>query len=266
MQRSYNFKLFVMTYKLPILFLFCTIFISCKNSAIIPDSKSCVLSGTYFNQTVLSDCTDSLPGLAPYFALEISFVERDSVDLNTGVEHVRLGYSQHGEKDCDYKISGATQFGDMYFTAEGDSVLHLTDSAWTKVNGASLFQRERNESRSNWEFDNYYNECFIAGTYKMTKPEPRPNPIYFLPNGQVTGIKPYLAFSLCYAGDCLEETAEPSNIIEMTTDRGTRELFVIKTNDDHSVIHFYKVGEPIQDIKGQRSIGDLAFELKSEMQ
>src|SRR5688572_23325400 len=139
---------------------------ACQKSTSHIVSGSCAISGRYINSTVLNNCPDTIPGFGPFYALELTFDDNDSVAIDNGVEKARLPFSS-ADENCQFKITGATQFGDMYFRAEGDSVLQLYDSAWTKLGSASLFEKVRSENRSNWNFDNFYNECFITGSYKQ---------------------------------------------------------------------------------------------------
>jgi hypothetical protein len=225
------------------------------------DSPVCNLSGRFFNRTVLDNCLTQTPSDIPYYALELAFDGSDSVFVFNGIEKYKLPYVPSGEK-CKYIIKGATQSGDMAFQLAGDSTIQLTDSAWTDVVRASIFAKTINENRVDWDFDNFYNECVIAGSYMYHKVGEKASQAYLLPNGQVTGIKPFLSFSLCYAGDCLEETLEQSRLIEFTDDRGERHLFSFKMPEGKSRIEFFSIGDPKPDIKGERSIGPLSFELK----
>lgn len=204
-----------------------------------------------------------MPADIPFYALELSFDDNDSVDINNGVEKYRLPFVK-ADGECTFMITGATQFGDMKFMVN-DSTLTLLDSAWTKNTNASTFSRNNEDAKSNWTMENFINECVIAGTYTIKGKDGRPTPVYFLPNGQVTGVKPYLSYEICYAGDCLEETEVPSQMIEFTNDKAEKELFVIRMPNGKRQVQFFKVGPAKPDIKGERSIGELAFELTSEM-
>ncbi|HUR30915.1 MAG TPA: hypothetical protein VMZ69_05755 [Saprospiraceae bacterium] len=242
-----------------------TLSLSCKKTDTQIETKSdCPISGTYLNKTVLDQCPGKMPVDVPYYALELSFNSSDSVAISNGVEKYKLPFKS-AEGDCGFKIDSATQFGDMYFTVTGDSILQLHDSAWTKVNNFSTFAKINNPTRENWDFENYLNECAIAGNYMITKKDGKSSPVYFLPNGQITGIKPYLAYTVCYAGDCLEETEIPSRLIELSDDKGGIQLFAYTMTEDRSSVKFYKVGEVKPDIKGERTIGELAFELSKDL-
>lgn len=250
-----------MKYLLYASIFFLPIFISCKNADTESESKACNLSGKYFNRTVLDQCPAKMPADIPYYALELTFKSNDSVDISNGVEKYRLPIVK-GEKDCQFKIVNATQFGDMIFEVKGDSLLQLFDTAWTKVGTTSSFLRSYSTSRENWSFENYLNNCAIAGSYTITSADGKSSPVYFLPNGQVSGIKPYLSYELCYAGDCLEETETSSTLIEFMDDKGGKVLFAYKKPEGQSSIQFFSIGEPKSDVKGERTIGALAFEVK----
>lgn len=232
---------------------------SCKNEATQNQSANCVLSGRYFNRTVLDQCPEKMPSDIPHYALELAFFVKDSVDIFNGFEKYRLPVV--ARSNCQYSIVNATQFGDMLFEIKGDTILLLQDTAWTTISGASTFGRAHADSRKNWDFDNYFNDCLIAGTYSMKDSLGKTSLVYFLPNGQVSGISPFLSYKLCYAGDCLEETETPARIIEFTTDKGLNELFAIRMPAGKSLVQFFSIGDPVSDIKGQRKIGEPAFEI-----
>lgn len=240
--------------------VFLLIFISCGKTTSGKESSSCNLSGKFFNRTILDQCPAKMPVDIPYYALELSFKSKDSVDISNGIEKYRLPILRT-EKDCQFKIVNATQFGDMIFEVKADTMLQLYDTAWTKVGSTSSFVRSANPAHANWSFENYLNNCSVAGSYMVKGSDGQSRPVYFLPNGQVTGIKPYLSYELCYAGDCLEETENPSQLIEFIDDKGGKVLFAYKKPEGQSIFQFFSIGEPKPDVKGERSIGALAFEL-----
>ncbi len=237
---------------------------SCKqgDTTSASTSKNCTVSGRYFNHTVLDKCPGTLPVDIPFYALELDFSKTDSVQIRNGILKQSLPFVATGN-DCEFRIVGATQFGDMVFSVAGDSILTLLDSAWTKVGSASTFRLAQTTNRANWDYENYLNECILAGTYTMDKKGGAPARVIFLPNGQVEGLENYLSFKLCIAGDCLEETDPAAFTIDFTTRKGERETFVVRMTDGHKLIQFYSIGAPIPDQKGGRSIGTLAFEVKA---
>ncbi len=239
--------------------------LSCKPgdpAAATAASGDCKVSGRYFNRTVLDKCPGTLPVDIPNYALQLDFSGSDSVIIRNGIEHYVLPYVPTGN-DCEFKIIGATQFGDMVFSVNGDSTLMLVDSAWTNVDGMSTFRHAATPNRNEWDYENFLNECVIAGTYIMDQKQGAPSRVIFLPNGQVEGLNSFLAYKLCVAGDCLEETEPAALTIDFTTRKGDIETYVVKMPDGHKLLQFYSIGAPIADQKGGRPVGALAFEVKA---
>ena len=239
-------------------FLF--LFASCKSNVDSVHKNACALAGKYLNYTSLENCPDILPGEVPSFALEIEFTTRDTIDMNNGFERFRLPLTGPGDS-CTYTIVGASQFGDMQFMLQGDTIIQLFDSAWTHLSTPSIFRRI-DESKP-WGFVHYLNECAMVGTYNLIKEGVgKDHKVILLRNGQVDGMKPYLYYELCYAGDCLEETEPHSNTIDLMDDHGNHTTFALKIAPGRRLLQFYNLGDPIPDMKGARKIGSLAFELK----
>src|SRR5690242_2664429 len=143
------------------------ILLSCKSGENSVKKTACSVSGKYINYTVLQHCPDIMPGDVPSFALELDFNGKDTVDINNGFERFHLPITGPAE-GCNYTIVGATQFGDMHFIVQGDSTIQLIDSAWTKLNTASIFQRIT-ENRP-LSFVHYLNDCLLTGSWTLVKP------------------------------------------------------------------------------------------------
>ncbi len=232
---------------------------SCKSSGDSAQKSSCPLAGKFINYTVLEHCPDILPGDVPSYALGIEFKVRDTVDVNNGFEQFRLPYT--GPADgCNYTIPGASQYGDMHFMLQGDTAIQLFDSAWTQLNTSSTFRRI--DESLPWDFDNYLNECVLVGTWNLIKEGTgKDHKVIFLRNGQVDGMKPYLSYAICYAGDCLEETDPHANTIDFIDNQGKYTTFAFNIAPGRRLIQFYTIGDPIPGMKGGRKIGPLAFEI-----
>ena len=71
----------------------------------------------------------------------------------------------------------------------------------------------------------------------------------FLPNGQLNGMKPFLGYVLCYAGDCLEETEPASRTIDLIDEKGQKQTFAFKSIEGKMAIELYSIGPPIPDMK-----------------
>src|SRR5687768_10210222 len=138
-----------MRHSLLLLILFYLHFAGCKETGPKTDSGSCELRGKFFNRTVLDQCPLTMPSDIPYYALELSFITKDSVIIDNGIEKFKLPVVK-AESGCQFIISGATQYGDMHFDIPGDTILHLFDTAWTKLSTHSTFTGVRQDTRKNW--------------------------------------------------------------------------------------------------------------------
>lgn len=238
--------------------------IGCKSGM---TSVSCDMvppSGRYINTTVLDKCPGTMPADIPHFCFEFNFKGKDSVDVDNGFEKFSLPFSKEDE-GCRFKIAGASLFGDMYFTIQPDSSLQLIDTAWTKLATFSTFKKVKGQDGVDLRFEYALNDCAIAGEYALfTKGELAPHAITFYPNGQINGFKPYLGYTLCYAGDCLEETDPYSQTIELLDERGGVVTFSMKSVEGKMAIELYSIGDPVPDQKGGRSIGPMIYELRTE--
>ena len=246
-------------------FLFFTIgalllILSCKSPGDSAQHALCPLAGKYLNYTVLEHCPDILPGDVPSYALSFEFNTKDTVDIYNGFERFRMHYTGPGDS-CNYTILVATQFGDMHFVLQGDTAIQLFDSAWTQLNRASTFRRI--DDRLPWDFDDYLNECVLVGTWNLIKEGiGKDHKVIFVRNGQMDGMKPYISYAICYAGDCLEETDPHANTIDFMDDRAKYTTFAFKIAPGRRLIQFYTIADPDPDMKGGRKIGPLSFELR----
>ncbi len=248
-------------------YLFCALgiilFLSSCKSAVAPvqtKSSSCMLEGKYLNYTVLEHCPDILPGEVPSYVLEIEFKRKDTMDMYNGFERFRVSYTGPADS-CMYTMKNATAEGDMKFRLQGDTIIELFDSAWTHLKTSTIFRRI--DDSKPWGFANYLNECVLVGTWNLIKEGAgKDHKVIFLRNGQVDGMKPYLSYEICYAGDCLEETEPFSNTINFLDDRNNYTTFSFKITPGRRTIKFYSIGAPVKDQKGGRKIGAQAFELQ----
>lgn len=220
-------------------------------------------SGQYVNTTVLSQCPEKMPADIPHFCLEIEFIGKDSVKVDNGFEKFTLRWSK-AEDGCTFLIHGATLFGDMSFTISGDTALQLVDTAWTKLTSFSTFQKV-NRADEKTGFETLLNECVLVEEYALfDNGNLVPGVVTFMANGQLNGFKPFIGYKLCYAGDCLEETIPPSRIIELIDQTGNREMFAFKNVEGKMAIELYQLSPPVPDVKGERSIGPMVYELRTE--
>ena len=221
-------------------------------------------TGKFVNATVLGKCPDKMPVDVPHFCLELNFWDDDSVLVDNGFEKFSLPFSLAAD-GCTFKIVGASLFGDMYFVLDGDTSIQLIDTAWTKLTGFSTFNRVRPLDGENVGFEYLLNECILAGEYAFfNEGNLAPHQVAFMPNGQLNGMKPFLGYVLCYAGDCLEETEPASRTIDLIDEKGQKQTFAFKSIGGKMAIELYSIGPPIPDMKGGRPIGPMVYEFRTE--
>lgn len=239
------------------------VFFSSCNSP--QSSRPCAKpAGRFMNTTVLDRCPEAMPADTPVFCFELNFRGIDSVDVDNGFEKYSLPF-QTTEEACRFTIAGASLFGNMDFIIESDSVITLIDTAWTKLKRFTTFTKTINPEKVSWKFEQYLNDCILAGEYAMFKNgDLVPGVITFLSNGQINGMKPFLGYAICYAGDCLEETEPAATTIDLIDDKGGKETFVFKMVAGKMQIELYSIGDPIPDMKGGRSIGPMVYDFRTE--
>jgi len=77
-------------------------------------------------------------------------------------------------------------------------------------------------------------------------------------------MKPFVGYAICYAGDCVGETEPPSKTIELIDNQGKVQTFSFKNVEGKMAIELYEIGEAKPDVKGERPIGKLKYELRTE--
>lgn len=221
-------------------------------------------TGKFVNATVLDECPDKMPVDVPHFCLELNFRGKDSVLIDNGFEKFSLPFTLAAD-GCTFKIAGASLFGDMFFIFNTDTSIQLIDTAWTKLPGFSTFKKVTPRDDENVGFEYFLNECIVTGEYALFENgNLASHQVTILPNGQLNGLKPFLSYSLCYAGDCLEETEPASRTIDLIDEKGQKVTFALKSIEGKMALELYSIGPPIPDMKGGRSIGPMVYELRTE--
>jgi hypothetical protein len=205
-----------------------------------------------------------MPYEVPNYCYELTFNSKDSVTIDNGFENYTLPFSANGQP-CEFVIQKASTEGDMVFKVVSDSTIELIDTAWTKMAVPSVYAKVTDPEQQAWGFKEFLNNCVIAGEYALfTEGELQHGTVNVLVNGQLNGMKPYIGYALCFAGDCLGETEPPSKTIDLIDDRGKVETFSYKNISGKMSIELYSIGERSPDVKGERPIGKLKYELRSE--
>lgn len=249
---------------LKIIFTLC-IFITIVMS--VPDPGFCKdgISGRYVNRTFLGQLPGRIPGTIPVYCLEINFSGNDSAEIFNGFEEYKLAYRTENENNVFEK---AMQGNDLHFTVNETGDILLFDSAWTGINGSSVF-RKINEDQYNsgdkWVIEKYLNEKMLAGNYILSdKSKSSGDKIILSSDGKVNGLRDYTAYKICFSGDCTEETKPVSNTVNFNNERGTLTTYSFEYDNEKNSVIFRKIADPDPEIKGEREIGEIAFELVKE--
>ena len=218
------------------------------------------ISGKYVNQTFLQQVSDSIPGQIPVYCYELNFTGNDSVDILYGFEQASLAYKKDGKK---YLLIHALQDKDMSFTLTNDSTLTLVDSTWNGVTRNSTFKKSNRTTAQTWDFEAFLNDRMIAGEYDLYKEnKPSGQKVVFDADGSVTGLENFDRYNICYSGDCVGEIYPVSNSI--TFSNGKKEVFTYAFKKDKAkkTVSIFQIEGPVRDIKGERAIKELAFDLR----
>ncbi|MCF0058115.1 hypothetical protein [Dyadobacter sp. CY356] len=218
------------------------------------------LSGKFVNETFLKQAVDSIPGLIPVYCYELNFISKDSVDILYGFEQSRLAYKKDGKK---YLLVHALQDKDMPFTVNENKTITLVDSAWNGATRNSTFKESTLSTEQKWDFENHLNQQMIAGEYFLFKGNKKSDQkVTFNADGSVTGLESFKRYNLCYSGDCVGEIYPISNSITFSNEKKEVFTYAFKMNKMRKNLNIYLIEGPVKDIKGERAIKELAFDLR----
>ncbi|GLU55589.1 hypothetical protein [Dyadobacter frigoris] len=244
-------------FTIPIIFLSFVSLTSCNKEN---ESSYTGLSGKFVNETFLKQTTDSIPGLIPVYCYELNFTSKDSVDILYGFEQSRLAYKKDGKK---YLLVHALQEKDMSFTVNEDKTITLVDSAWNGVTRNSTFKESTLSTKQKWDFENHLNQQLIAGEYSLFKENKQSGQkVNFNADGSVTGLENFKRYNLCYSGDCVGEIYPISNSITFSNEKKEVFTYAFKTDITRKKLDIYQIEGAVKDIKGERAIKELAFDLR----
>jgi len=223
------------------------------------------ISGRYINVTFLDQLPDQIPGSIPVYCLEINFTGSDSAEIYNGFEEFKLAYRKEGD---NFLFVKAVQGNDLSFINNEAGVIILADSVWTGRPTKSVFRKvsEDNYTGDNkWVIEKYLNEKMIAGDYLLFENTNTPGQVVkFLSDGNVEGLRNYKTYSVCFAGDCTGETSPVSNTVTFKTISNESVTFSFRYDRKNNSVVFYDLSEPVSDIKGERKILGVSFELRKK--
>lgn len=238
--------------------LICQSYLSISKTNLVQEQKQ--ISGRYINMTFLNKTLDELPSAIPAYCFEMNFTGANKVNIFYGFEEAKLSYRK--EKD-HFVLLKAYQGKDMFFTFNRDSTITLLDSVWTGIAGNSQFKKMNKIDDHKWVFEYYLNDKLIAGDYILYKQNKRTRRnVIFKPNGKVTGLKNFVRYTLCYSGDCVGETEPLSNIITFEDTDNVTTNYSFKVDTKTRALSIYELSEPVEDIKGNRKVKGMIFDLR----
>ena len=212
------------------------------------------LTGKFVNETFLKQVSDSIPGLIPVYCYQLDFDGTDSVDILYGFEQAKLAYQKTGNK---YKLIKALQDKDMTFTLNDDNTITLVDSAWNGTNKNSKFKG------STTNFVTSLNQQMIAGEYELYKDGKQTSQkVIFNADGNVSGLEKFTNYTLCYSGDCVGEIYPISTSITFSNAKTETVMYAFKIDKNRKTLGIYHIEAPVKDIKGERAVKDIAFDLR----
>lgn len=253
-----------MKYRISVLYKIILITLIIINFISFPDHGICKegIYGRYINSTFLEQLPGKIPGTIPVYCLEINFTDNDSAEIFNGFEEFKLAY----RKDIDNHIFiKAVQGNDLSFSFDDSGVILLSDSAWTGIPKKSEFRKageDEYSSRHKWVFEKFLNEKMIAGNYILNdKSKSSGEKVILASDGKVSGLRNYSTYSICFSGDCTEETKPVSNTITFTDSSNSLTTYSFTYDTEKNSVIFRSISEPDPGIKGEREIKDVVYEL-----
>lgn len=241
-------------------FAFSLLLFSCTNDT-KKTEMAINITGKYINHSHLETVSNSDTMNSPFYCTELTILANDSVFIDTGSEGTKLAYKKEGDV---YLIENASSMGDMTFIVHDDSTVTLIDTAWTKKNTNSEFKKVN--PKSNWTFANFLNNEIIAGDYTLYENGKQTHKkVNFSIDGQVSGLDNLSNYSICYSGDCMELIDTPDrtmHTITMNDSDGRWIAYAFKRDKIKGVLIFFKISEPIKDIKGGMKVQEMIYELE----
>lgn len=223
------------------------------------------MPGRYINVTFLEQLPDQIPGSIPVYCLEINFTGSDSAEIFNGFEEYMLAFRKDGD---NFLFVKAVQGNDLPFIINEAGDIILADSIWTGKPSKSVFRKVSEDDYTGdhkWVIEKYLNEKMIAGDYLLFENTNTPGQVVkFLSDGTVEGLRNYKTYSVCFAGDCTGETSPVSNTVTFNTVSNESVTFSFRYDRKNNSMFFYDISEPVSDIKGERKILGVSFELRKK--
>lgn len=230
---------------------------SCASSDNEDADKNSAPKGVFVNQSLLNQLRIGIPGSSAFYCTLVDFYSADSARIENGIEVFNLAYKKEGDH---YLLLEASNKGNMPFVLNENGSLTLIDTAWTELKVPSEFKNVSDSAHKNFEY--VLNQLLIAGKYNAaSKNVLLRDEVLFSADGKVSGISDYSSYSICYNGDCVGMSMPASNIISFQNSNGAGEDFAFTFDAKNHSLKIYQLAAPSDDIKGEREIEKLLFDL-----
>jgi hypothetical protein len=138
--------------------------------------------------------------------------------------------------------------------------LVLQDSSWTRSNVNSIFTKSYPASTQKWSFETELNKT--SGSYTLFERDlPTKTQVTLSPDGRVEGLADFTNYELCFAGDCVGEVTPITNNITFSNAKDSSVVYAVKFGQKKR-FKLYNIEKPVEDIKGEREIKELVFDLR----
>jgi hypothetical protein len=219
------------------------------------EQSSLAFQGSFINFSFLNQVNAKIVSTIPFYAVELNFFRKDSVLINFGFERAKFNLQHFQGKTY---IKNAYQNKDLQLLTADSLFFILVDSAFTGLKENSVFKKIQNPKRNEFVFSSALNNEIISGNYFFDN-DKKSDEIKFFDNGKIAGLGEFTNYEICFSGDCATEVLDSINLISLVLKNGSFEYYGFKK--DWNKVDFYKLSPPINDIKGERKITDLAFTL-----
>lgn len=222
------------------------------------------VTGYWVNLSFIDHAKQDVLGSKDFYCCEMVF-DDDSVLIDNGFEEYFLAYSI---KDSVCILRQAFQDRDLYLKIHSDYTMSFIDTSLDYVHGNDVFMcpetlSSEEHSDININFISMLNDSLISGKYYLyIKGKPAKTEVEFFSDGKVIGLQGFSDYELCYSGDCMEMPDSAVNVILLAKDNGDADDYVWEGNRTQNYLRIYELEAPIADIKGQRKIKRLLFDLR----
>lgn len=221
------------------------------------------LKGHWANTTLVQQIKDYLPGYSgDWIYSEIIFDGVDSALVRNGFESpYKVSFKK---EDLGYVLEITPDRKDLnvYFILHEGRLVVVDPGSHNKIFPVVFTQVDTMVNEKD-EFTAYLNRNVIAGEYILLQNN---QPVRFTEKGDVIGLPGYRNYEICYSGDCMCEI-DTYNVISLIRDSPETgfDYFAWERDTVEGRLLIYRLSPPVPDIKGERMVTGIQFELKEAL-